>query len=110
MAWLLRISHNLVIDFYRSKKDTLYLDIDIESTAPDSKPESKIEEQYDQRQLRKVILQLPREQQQVVLMRFIEGFAFAEIAAALGKSEVNIRVIMHRALKKMRTMLEPENL
>ena len=108
LAWLLRISHNLVIDFYRARKDTVYLDIDVASTDADSRPERQAEAHYDQRQVRQAILQLPYEQQQVVMMSYLEGFSYTEIAAALGKKEGNIRVIMHRALKKLRAMLEPE--
>ena len=110
LAWLMRISHNLVVDFYRSKKDTTFLDNElvIEDSTPG--PEQLVEEKYDQQQIRKVILQLPEDQQQVVLMSFIEGFSYSEIATAIGKKEGNIRVIVHRALKRMRQILETEKL
>ena len=109
LAWLMRISHNLVIDFYRLKKDVTYLDSELMSKDSDSSPERLAEEHFNQQQLRKIILQLPEEQQQVILMSFIEGFSYAEIADSLGKKEGNIRVILHRALKKMRQILELEN-
>ena len=108
LAWLMRISHNLIIDFYRSKKDKAYLDSEIVANDSDSYPERVAEAEFDQQQLRRVILQLPGEQQQVILMSFIEGFSYTEIASAIGKSEGAIRVILHRALKKMRNMLEGE--
>jgi RNA polymerase sigma-70 factor (ECF subfamily) len=111
LAWLLKIGHNLVIDFYRSKKDTAFLDDNkplLDEKAPD--PERLAEEKYDQERLRKVILKLPAEQQQVVMMSFIEDFSHSEIAAAMGKKEGNIRVILHRALKKMRQIMETESL
>jgi len=41
----------------------------------------------------------------VILMSFIEGFGYSEIAKALNKNEGNIRVIVHRALKRMREIL-----
>lgn len=108
LAWLMRISHNLVIDFYRSKKETDYLDIEIAATDLDSNPERLAETNFNQKQIRKTILQLPDEQQQVIMMRFIEGFAYAEIASVLGKSEGAIRVIQYRALKKMRSIMDKE--
>jgi len=108
LAWLMRISHNLVVDFYRSKKDKTYLDSEIVANDSCSSPERVAEAHFDQQQLRRAMLQLPGEQQQVIMMRFIEGFPYAEIASSLGKSEGAIRVIMHRALKKMRHMLEEE--
>ena len=110
LAWLMRISHNLVIDFYRSKKDTAILNDELVVADKTPGPQQLAEEHFDQQQIRKVILQLPEEQQQVVLMSFIEGFSYGEIAAAIGKREGNVRVIVHRALKKMRHILETERL
>ena len=109
LAWLMRISHNLVTDFYRAKKDITYLDSELVSKDSDSSPERLAEEHFNQQQLRKVILQLPEEQQQVILMSFIEGFSYAESASSLGKKEGNVRVILHRALRKMRQILQSEN-
>jgi DNA-directed RNA polymerase specialized sigma24 family protein len=42
----------------------------------------------------------------VVVLRFMEGFEFAEIAPVLKKKEGNVRVILHRALVKLRNILE----
>jgi len=110
IAWLIRISHNLVIDHYRKKKDTTYFEYEWEIKDSYSSPEKSAEKYFEQQQLRKVIMQLPSEQQQVILMSFIEGFTYAEIASALNKTEGNIRVILHRALKKMRQRLQTEQL
>ncbi len=106
LAWLMTISHNLVVDYYRTKKDKAYLEAEVTANDLASSPEGIAEARYVQQQLRRVILQLPGEQQQVVLLRFIEGFRYAEIAAVLGKSEGAIRVILHRALVKLRHILE----
>jgi len=108
LAWLMTISHNLVVDYYRTKKDKTYLDAEV--TADDSalSPERIAEAHFDQRQLRKAILQLRSDQQQVILLRFVEGFRHAEIASSLGKSEGAIRVTLHRALARLRQILEKE--
>lgn len=108
LAWLMTISHNLVVDFYRTKKDKTYLEAEVMADDSASSPEQVTETHFQQQQLRKVILQLPSEQQQVILLRFVEGFRYAEIAALLGKSEGAIRVILHRALVKLRHILEKE--
>ena len=106
LAWLIRISHNLVIDFYRSRKTKTYLDFDVVASEPESSPEHLVETHFNQQQMRRTILELPGDQQQVILMRFIEGFSYPEIAASLGKSEGAVRVIQHRALIKLRKILE----
>ena len=106
LAWLMRISHNLIIDFYRSRKDKVYFDTELAADDPDSSPERVAEVNFDQQRIRKAIVQLPGEQQRVIVMSFIEGFTCAEIASSMGKSEGAIRVIQHRALKKMRCIIE----
>jgi len=106
LAWLLRICHNLVVDFYRSKKCAIYIDDEFDLPGSEESPERLAESEYDQKLLRGIILKLPDEQQQVIIMKFIEGFSYTEISSSLQKSEGAVRVIQHRALKKMRTMLE----
>jgi len=106
IAWLIRISHNLVIDFYRSNKARTYFDFDIVASDPESGPEHLAETHFDQQQIRQAVLELPGDQQQVVLMRFIEGFSYSEIAASISKSEGAVRVILHRALVRLRKILE----
>ena len=106
LAWLIKISHNLVIDFYRSNKAKTYIDFDMVASELGSSPEHLAEMHFDQQQIRQAILELPGGQQQVVLMRFIEGFSYPEIASSLGKSEGAVRVILHRTLARLRKILE----
>ena len=108
VAWLMTISHNLVVDFYRTGKDRSYLEAEILADGPASNPEGTAEANFEQQRLRKAILQLGSDEQQVVIMRFIEGFEFAEIASVLKKKQGNVRVILHRALVKLRDTLEQE--
>jgi RNA polymerase sigma-70 factor (ECF subfamily) len=44
---------------------------------------------------------LPRDQAEIVLLRVVADLDVAEVAAIVGKSEGNVRVIVHRALKKL---------
>jgi RNA polymerase sigma-70 factor (ECF subfamily) len=111
IAWLMTISHNLVVDFYRAryKRDKAYLEADITVDESVPGPEQVTEARFDQQQVRRAVLQLPRDQQHVILLRFVEGFRNAEIASILGKSEGAIRVILHRGLVALRYILEKEN-
>ncbi len=108
LAWLITISHNLVVDFYRTRKDKSYLDASVIAGDSQSSPERLAEVRFEQQRLRRGILQLRGDEQQVVMLRFIEGFEFREIASLLGKKEGAIRVILHRALVKLRHILEKE--
>ena len=108
IAWLMTISHNLVVDFYRTKKDKAYLEAEVLANGSASSPEQATEASFEQQRLRRAILQLGGDEQQVVILRFMEGFEFAEIASLLKKKEGNVRVILHRALVKLRNILEKE--
>ncbi len=105
LAWLIKISHNLVIDFYRAKKSETYIDFDIVATKPESDPEHMVEACFNQQELRRAILELHGDQSQVILMRFIEDFSYEEIAASLGKSVGAVRVILHRGLARLKKIL-----
>jgi RNA polymerase sigma-70 factor (ECF subfamily) len=108
IAWLMTISHNLVVDFYRTRKDKAYLEAEVLADGPASGPEGAAEASFEQQRLRRAIFQLRSDEQQVVMLRFIEGFEFGEIASVLKKKEGNIRVILHRALVKLRNILEKD--
>ncbi|MFO7773104.1 MAG: sigma-70 family RNA polymerase sigma factor [Dehalococcoidia bacterium] len=108
IAWLMTISHNLVIDFYRTRKDRAYLEAEVLASDSGLSPERAAEANLEQQRVRRAILQLRGDEQQVVILRFMEGFEFAEIATLLKKKEGNIRVILHRALVKLRDILEKE--
>ena len=102
------ISHNLIVDFYRTKKDRAYLEAEVLASDSASSPERSTEASFEQQRLRRAILQLGGDEQQVVILRFMEGFEFAEIASLMDKKEGNVRVILHRALVKLRNILEKE--
>ena len=108
LAWLMTISHNLVVDFYRTSKNNSYLDAEVMVADSASNPVIIAEARFEQQRLRRASLQLQGDEQQVVMLRFIEGFQFQEIASLLNKSEGAIRVILHRALVKLRHILEKE--
>jgi RNA polymerase sigma-70 factor (ECF subfamily) len=110
IAWLMTISHNQVIDFYRTRKDKAYIEAEVLADGPASRPEQTTEANFEQQHLRRAILRLGGDEQQVVILRFIEGFEFAEIASVMKKKEGNVRVILHRALVKLRDILEKEKI
>ncbi|MBI4498998.1 MAG: sigma-70 family RNA polymerase sigma factor [Chloroflexi bacterium] len=107
-AWLFTIAHNVVVSFYRRAKPASYLEHDLREWRAEGNPEREAEEQWERERVRKAVLRLKPDQQQVITMRFLEHLEHRDIAAALGKSEGNVRVIQHRALQELRRMLERE--
>jgi len=108
VGWLLTIAHNLVIDHYRSRRMESTLEDDIMTADTATDPQQMAAVGMEQKRLQEAIRQLRPEQQQVIILRFIEGFEYSEIAALLGKKEGAIRVIQHRALKGLKQILDKD--
>ncbi len=105
-AWLYRIAHDLSADFLRRRNRIRFEplgDGSHEAQLKDSGPEEAV---VAQQEMITVLQQLTSEQQQVVVMRFVEGFTLAGVAAATGKSEEAVKALQHRALKSLRRRLE----
>ena len=54
----------------------------------------------------RAIRDLPQRQQEVIVLRDVEGWDGSEVSAALGLSEGNQRVLLHRARSRVRAALE----
>jgi RNA polymerase sigma-70 factor (sigma-E family) len=58
--------------------------------------------------LARAVRQLPRRQREVVALRFFLDLSVAQIANALGTSEGAVKAYAARALKRLRTLVEPD--
>ncbi len=99
-AWLLRIAHNLVANWYRNANRHRSVDLD---TAGDLKdfsptPEESAENREEMRRLREALSSLPEEKQQVLILRYAEGMKHREIGEVMGKSTGAVKVLAHRSL------------
>jgi RNA polymerase sigma-70 factor (ECF subfamily) len=106
-SWLYRIAHNAVVDFHRDRKWIVPVPshelLEIRSERPSSVQQVIAAEEAAR--LASAIGQLSEEQQQVVVLRFVEGLGHAEVARVLGKSPGACRVIQHRALAALGRLL-----
>ena len=99
LPWVMRISHNLIIDHYRAKKKTNVLsdDYDYDILANQAFLEGNREEDIidDQakKALRKLVEQLPKEQRDIVHMRYFWGLSYKEIAE---RTDVSINTSLGR--------------
>lgn len=117
VSWVLRISHNLIIDHFRKEKlkgtvSNDSLDIDIFNSQRFS--EDTIEDQMVNTQIlsevKDLIKELPDDQQQVIIMRHYLDLSFKEIAE---QTEVSINTALGRmryALINLRKLVEKKNL
>jgi RNA polymerase sigma-70 factor (ECF subfamily) len=106
-AWLYRVAHNLVVDaFRRSPPAELELADWLESAEAD--PIHTVEQHLQMERVRRALLQLTPSQQQVIILRFLEGLESREIALILGKSEGAVGALQHRALAALRQILNSD--
>lgn len=106
-SWLYRIAHNIVIDFHRKCAADARLE-------EDCKMEDEMQgQQFKQKQdleeasaLSQAIARLTDEQQQIILLRFIEGLSHAEAAQIMNKSEGACRMLQNRALVELYEQLK----
>ncbi len=101
ITWLFTIAHNTIIDHYRTHKDTVALDTSIQEPGDRLSPEEESVSHFEKESLRKAIQKLTKEQQNVVILKFIEGLSTEEIASQLGKRAGTIRALQMRALQSL---------
>jgi RNA polymerase sigma-70 factor (ECF subfamily) len=107
-AWLYRIAHNLVANWYRdrSRKKEVSLNEHIESVSHFDFPENALEKNEETEKLLRAIRRLPSERQQLVILKFVEGLSNAEIGVIMRRSEGAIKSLYHRTLQSLRNEVE----
>ncbi len=105
-AWLYRIAHNHVIDYFRTRRQDLASENQISAEA--NGPEQEVEEKLRRQKLLEAVSYLPPQQKQVIILKFIEGLDNPEIAQITGKKQGAIRVMQMRALAALRQGLSEE--
>ena len=119
LSWVLRIAHNQVIDHFR--KDAKMPSVGKSATNDDFNifdvlklEESSIEDEMVNKQIladvRSLVEQLPKDQMDVVKMRYFSGMSFQDIA---DKSNVSINTALGRmryALINLRKMMKEKNI
>lgn len=107
-AWLYRIAHNLVANWYRdkSRKKEVALDDHYPSLFHFDFPESSLEKTEESEKLIKAIRKLPPERQQLIILKFVEGLSNSEIGLIMRKSEGAIKSLYHRTLESLRKEIE----
>lgn len=106
-AWLFTIAHNLVKDHYRRRKGTSPLE-ELNEEAFPTQPDKEAEAYADKDEIRRCLVYLSPEQQQVLCLRFIDDLDCREVASIMGKKEGAIRVLQHRALAQLRQIMKQE--
>lgn len=110
LAWLRRVAHNKVVDFYRraAHRQTVALENIAEMFDEDEEraPEPVILRREEYALLRRRLANLPPQQQQILHLRFAAGLRSREIASVLNKPEGTVRAMLARSLNFLRSVYE----
>jgi RNA polymerase sigma-70 factor (ECF subfamily) len=110
-AWLVTIARNLVADHFKSGRYRLemstaeVLDIDREERSPEGNPEAMVCDKLTNITLLQAVRELNPDQQECIVLRFLQGFSVAETAQAMQKNEGAIKALQYRAVRTLARLL-----
>lgn len=107
---LYKIARNLVIDFYRAKSvREILIEDGLEEFSNLEEEETSHElviHKEEIIEIRKAIAQIHPNYQDVVVWHYLEELSISEIADILDKNEGTVRVLLHRAVRALRGVIE----
>jgi RNA polymerase sigma-70 factor (ECF subfamily) len=110
LAWLYRIARNSVIDRARRQRTQVPFEDALRHVGADRvvDPDAGVERLSDRVALRSAIAQLTPLQQDVIILRYVEGLDTKAIGRILGRRDGTVRGIEFRALGALRAVLPRE--
>jgi RNA polymerase sigma-70 factor, ECF subfamily len=100
-SWLFGIARNAALDELRRRKRTATL-----PTEPPAAGADEIELALRRAAVRSALAELPARDRELIALKFHAGLDNAELAAVLGVSVSNAGTRLHRALNKLREILD----
>jgi len=106
-AWLYRVAHNLIVDFYRRQpeQDQVTLDEALHVAVSDMH-EERILRREEVERVRHALWLLTPLQQQIIALRFLEGLTNEQVAQCVERTVGAVKALQHRALDSLRRVLE----
>ena len=95
-AWLVSVARNASIDYMRAQRA-----VPTEQVLDDGVADEDVSRDRLQA-LREALAFLPKDQRDVVLLRFVVGLSSLEISQRLGRTELSIDALQHRGRRRLR--------
>jgi RNA polymerase sigma factor (sigma-70 family) len=112
LAWLRRVAQHKIIDHYRLEGRLPMVTLEhvekVLSLVGNKTPEQIVMLREDLQRLQASLHCLPPLQQQVLFLHFFDGLRCTEIASILGKRDGAVRVLLSRALNRLREIYSAE--
>lgn len=112
IAWLLRITVNLAINYKKALKNGAHAQLPEQLEDDDAlgSPEKSCTMKSEGERVWTKVQELPAEQRQVIVMRFMQDLPYSDVANVLGKSVGAVRVIQFRALNNLRNLMREDEM
>ena len=103
-AWLYRIAHNLVINWYRDREKVEEISLSDQYPPPrmSGSIEGQIENEDEKDALLRVISSLPEDRKELLILKHVEGLTNTEIGQIMDRTEGAIKALYHRTLESLR--------
>ncbi len=110
-AWLMTIARNLTTDHFKAGRTRLESTTEDMSTLDSTAegPEGAVLASLTNEALLEALSELPTEQRECLVMRFLQGFSIAETAEVLGRSSGAVKQLQLRGVRNLARIL-PEGL
>jgi len=111
-AWLMTIARNLATDHFKAGRTRLELtteDMGLHDDATHDGPEKAVLAGLTNELLLKALKQLPDEQRDCLIMRFLQGMSIAETAAVLDRSDGAVKQLQLRGVRNLAKLM-PEGI
>jgi RNA polymerase sigma-70 factor (ECF subfamily) len=108
-AYLYRMAHNWISDYYR-REPAPAEELTEQHRDDQADPEEDTNRHQQQDRLRLAMRQLTPDQQQVISLKYLEGWKNEEIARSLKKPVGAVKSLQHRALVALQRALQNEDL
>jgi RNA polymerase sigma-70 factor (ECF subfamily) len=113
-AWLVTIARNLIADHFKSGRYRLEITTeDILETGPTQTtdgPENLVLDALTNETLLTAVKKLNPEQQECIVLRFLQGLSVSETALAMGKNDGAIKALQYRAVRALARLLPEESI
>jgi RNA polymerase sigma factor (sigma-70 family) len=106
-AWLFGIARNAALDELRKRKRSARLAAEPEDVAP--QPDEEMDRALRRAAVRAAVAALEPRERELIALKFHAGLDNAELAAVLGVSVSNAGTRLHRALTKLREILDDQS-
>jgi RNA polymerase sigma-70 factor (ECF subfamily) len=111
-AWLMTIARNLATDHFKAGRTRLELtteDMSLHDDGTHDGPEDAVLTSLTNEVLLEALTELPTEQRDCLVMRFLQGMSIAETAAVLGRSDGAVKQLQLRGVRNLAKLL-PEGM